>query len=781
MSNPSRGGRIIGLEEEDHIMRSSLRRELSGSGCSGSSASGSGYSAGSSASSMSMDPGTSPAGALQQQQQQQSGHGPRRRLHSFDRHLKEAALERSAVGLVVVRVLDDGRPVAERLVPDYRREDLMVSHVWCAAFILACRSDWLASTSSFVKINTCIHTLPLSPPTHTHTQNPFVAEILREGSCRLEECLPESYRTASAAARKPLVPPSSMSPNRSSHGGAGDDDIGTSQGSHCSSASASAAGAAVEIMYLGSQAAGALADCSYFILYLGDTPPPSTNPFDDDPDLFPPPSAALEADEDDEEEEGQGSRAAQQPQQPKHQPQQGQQQRLSPRVMSLRRRKRRIYGIARRSPAAQHPYCVVLLSAVPCFGLLRHQFMSLTSAFFTRGCRDEAGDLRAFLLAAANPTTGILHREVMAQNPDVPVMWLVNLLGIEHVLGLVKLLLLEGRLLFYSSQASKAASAVLALVSLLPGGYHQALDFEEGPSMAVAGYRWRKFGLPLRIFHQDNYLLQPLLAMAQATHVFARFQGFLVGTSDPLISKLHAAKLDAIVDLDACSIDSQRFLPLVPHNTGMDVGPTVPTTTTTAAASAAGAGAATTPPTAQPPVSSTAPPPEPPSPSALLDLARVSFEYGPADADFLEEVLASLPAKHSPLSPAETEASAAYWNGSDAWIRKHFQVYFEGFLGRAALALHATIRDGALAERLAGPPGSASGWVRKAVTGLLNATPRIPGGGFGFDVKLMDYNRAWVGQWTTTLNFRLWHDLYPLPCLQEAPLLLKVRDKPTNE
>lgn len=159
---------------------------------------------------------------------------------------------------------------------------------------------------------------------------------------------------------------------------------------------------------------------------------------------------------------------------------------------------------------------------------------------------------------------------------------------------------------------------------------------------------------------------------------------------------------------------------------------------------------------------------EPPSPSALLDLARVSFEYGPADADFLDEVLASLPAKHSPLSPAETEASAAYWNGSDAWIRKHFQVYFEGFLGRAAHALHTTIRDGALAERLSGPPASASGWVRKAVTGLLNATPRIPGGGFGFDVKLMDYNRAWVGQWTTTLNFRLWHDLYPLPCLQEA-------------
>lgn len=41
--------------------------------------------------------------------------------------------------------------------------------------------------------------------------------------------------------------------------------------------------------------------------------------------------------------------------------------------------------------------------------------------------------------------------------------------------------------------------------------------------------------------------------------MFQQFRGFLVGTSNAMISKLHAAKLDAVVDLDMCTIDSQRF------------------------------------------------------------------------------------------------------------------------------------------------------------------------------------------------------------------------------
>lgn len=121
MSYPSRGGRIIGLEEDmadcgAFSLRASMQRSLSGSG----GTSDSGYSA-----------ATSGSGGSSSSSSKRTASFPRRRLHSFDQHLKEAALERAAVGLVVARVLDDGRPVAQRLVPDYRREDLEVGEYAC--------------------------------------------------------------------------------------------------------------------------------------------------------------------------------------------------------------------------------------------------------------------------------------------------------------------------------------------------------------------------------------------------------------------------------------------------------------------------------------------------------------------------------------------------------------------------------------------------------------------------------------------------------------------------
>lgn len=239
------------------------------------------------------------------------------------------------------------------------------------------------------------------------------------------------------------------------------DDLGTI-GSRSSSNKASrdrrrrrSTGSAAEVLHLTPQThTRVLTDCCYFILHMGATPPPSTNPFEDDDD---------DDDNDDLSEPPRGTNIKKSSRQCQNN------------SSSIRSRKKRIYGMCRRAPAA-FPYCVLLLSAVPCFGILRHQFMSLTSSFFNKACQDDDGDLQAFLLSAANPTTGILHREVMTQTLDIPVMWLVNLLGIEHILGLVKLLLLEGRMLFYSSKPSKASGAVLALLTLLPGVYNQVMQ-----------------------------------------------------------------------------------------------------------------------------------------------------------------------------------------------------------------------------------------------------------------------------------------------------------------
>jgi hypothetical protein len=52
----------------------------------------------------------------------------------------------------------------------------------------------------------------------------------------------------------------------------------------------------------------------------------------------------------------------------------------------------------------------------------------------------------------------------------------------------------------------------------------------------------------------------------------------------------------------------------------------------------------------------------------------VAFEFGPADASFIEMVLSTLPSTHSPMSDVDMLEPTSEWDGSDSWIRKHFQV-----------------------------------------------------------------------------------------------------------
>ena len=49
-----------------------------------------------------------------------------------------------------------------------------------------------------------------------------------------------------------------------------------------------------------------------------------------------------------------------------------------------------------------------------------------------------------------------------------------------------------------------------------PHGYLcQGLAYEDHAMTALHGYRWKKFGMPLRVFKEETYLLQPLLVMSQ--------------------------------------------------------------------------------------------------------------------------------------------------------------------------------------------------------------------------------------------------------------------------
>jgi hypothetical protein len=119
----------------------------------------------------------------------------------------------------------------------------------------------------------------------------------------------------------------------------------------------------------------------------------------------------------------------------------------------------------------------------------------------------------------------------------------------EGVVQVLKLMMLEAKIIVYSSHAHRAAATVLVLLSMMPGlldaGFHstglQALQFEHNSR-----------GLPLKIFHA-KCRVQPYMSIYQL-HLLAKLEGFLVGTSNMMLIKTTQVKLDAVVNLDTGSM-----------------------------------------------------------------------------------------------------------------------------------------------------------------------------------------------------------------------------------
>ncbi|CAM9952684.1 unnamed protein product, partial [Hapterophycus canaliculatus] len=109
---------------------------------------------------------------------------------------------------------------------------------------------------------------------------------------------------------------------------------------------------------------------------------------------------------------------------------------------------------------------------------------------------------------------------------DLPVSGaLLRLQG--KLLAVIRLLLLEGRVLFYAKSAASVSETVMAVASLLPGSLPLGLGRLDPPGFGLKAYRWRKYGFPLKLFREEAPL-EPLVVIAGAADVFAK-DGFFAG------------------------------------------------------------------------------------------------------------------------------------------------------------------------------------------------------------------------------------------------------------
>lgn len=182
---------------------------------------------------------------------------------------------------------------------------------------------------------------------------------------------------------------------------------------------------------------------------------------------------------------------------------------------------------------------VCVLSRCPFFGLLQQRISPVTEAYFDQRdfrCKDLLSGFFAQLDAV--PFERLSEGELLLGLDHY-----VLFKGLGHeILAVLKAVLLEAKVVFFSESAEVCSRAVLSLLTLLPGGAWLGFNSE---GLDSAHPQFQKYGLPLKCFG-PHYGVYPYLGL-QMLDILLKFKGFLVGTTNRML--VERAAPDVLIEL----------------------------------------------------------------------------------------------------------------------------------------------------------------------------------------------------------------------------------------
>eukprot|EP00903_Cladosiphon_okamuranus_P012106 g11359.t1 len=372
------------------------------------------------------------------------------------------------------------------------------------------------------------------------------------------------------------------------------------------------------------------------------------------------------------------------------------------------------------SPRGYTQGAAVCLSRLPFFGLVLQRLHAFSMDVIDRtACLGQLAALAADLRETRFEELG--HSAVYQ---DLPVSAaLLQLKG--KLVAVLRLLLLEGRVLFYAKSAASVSEMVMAVASLLPGTLPLGLGRLDPPGFGLKAYRWRKYGFPLKLFRKEAPL-EPLVVIAGASDVFAG-DGFFAGTTNSMMQVMPNAELDLLLNVDTWEASWGK-----------------------------------------------------------TDRARAALDMGEPDRTFARELVRATK-RHLGGGAGEDESMHDVgWQGSSAWIADQFQLYFEDLANNAAECLARNIRldedrrrmeeeeeerkkafleggrRGSAMEMLAGvlsPTlegiGLNKAWQQTAT--WLNGSGPVP-----VSIALEAHGHRWAELWAESENFGIWQTSHRL-------------------
>ncbi len=168
---------------------------------------------------------------------------------------------------------------------------------------------------------------------------------------------------------------------------------------------------------------------------------------------------------------------------------------------------------------------VVLLCRRPLYGVLADRLAPAVRAYFEQGDFARTDVLASLFHSLNSSLARPSLRNAATLFHGLDLRSLIRLIGI-HALSVLKLVMLEKRVVFYSQPVALASNAVIAFASIFPG----ALD-SVAPTMTALDStpEMKDYGLPLALFgNRDRVVLQPY---APLPHISELLQPNIAGDS----------------------------------------------------------------------------------------------------------------------------------------------------------------------------------------------------------------------------------------------------------
>lgn len=212
---------------------------------------------------------------------------------------------------------------------------------------------------------------------------------------------------------------------------------------------------------------------------------------------------------------------------------------------------------------------IVVLAKEPVFGPIREKLGIVTRAFFAQG---DLADVD--ILVDFHSTLEIgLQSGGMSEDRETVMYMGTSLRELVHkwrfkTLMLVKLLLLQRRVVFFGYPVEQLCNYQYSLVSLIPGLllslqdagdpklHRRAAHVEKADSLRSSDRKslLKFLGMPLDIFGEDAFF-QPYCPLQQIDLLKSRT--WLVGTSNSIFKQQKDCKIDVIVDLEHAHLEFQ--------------------------------------------------------------------------------------------------------------------------------------------------------------------------------------------------------------------------------